>query len=167
VLAATAREIDALSQSARVRIGETLARLAATLAGTEAEARHNGEAAPVEILRHRVMAFIDENLGDPQLSIDMVAAALKCSKRYIHRTFEGSGTTPERYLWEARLERCRQDLLSTGKRQLTISEIAFASGFNSSAHFSRTFRGRYGMTPREFRATQAELWETYRSAPNH
>ncbi len=161
VLAATAREIDALAESARTRIGDTLTRLIATLVSGDGGLDHSGDAAPLEILRGRVTEFIDENLGNPELSIDMVTAALKCSKRYIHRAFEGTGTTPERYMWEARLEQCRQDLLSSQKRLWTISEIAFACGFNSSAHFSRAFRSRFGMTPREFRSLsglRTEQW---------
>jgi AraC family transcriptional activator of tynA and feaB len=34
----------------------------------------------------------------------------------------------------------------------SIATIAFSHGFKSQAHFSRVFRERYGMTPREFRS---------------
>ncbi len=155
VLSATAREIDALAPSARMRVGETLARLIATLMSGDGEGRQNGEAAPLEILRRRVIEFIDANLADPDLSIETITAALKCSRRYVHRAFEGTTITPEKYIWEARLERCRDGLLSRDKQGWSISEIAFACGFNSSAHFSRAFKARYGMTPRDFRTLHA------------
>jgi len=38
----------------------------------------------------------------------------------------------------------------------SISEIAFRYGFSDSAHFSRTFRQRFGLSPREFRQQEAE-----------
>jgi AraC-like DNA-binding protein len=150
LMAATAREIDALDHGARLRVGETLAALSAMLVGGEHDDRRDGEVAPIEILRRRVMAFINDNLGDPELSIDRVAAALRCSKRYIHRTFEGTGTTPERYLWEARLERCRHDLLATDKRKLTISE----SRILLRLQFQRAF---FPSVPRPLRHEAARL----------
>ncbi|WP_017522391.1 helix-turn-helix domain-containing protein [Pusillimonas noertemannii] len=36
-----------------------------------------------------------------------------------------------------------------------VSEIAYAWGFNSIAHFSRVFRARYGMSPFEYRELHA------------
>ena len=33
----------------------------------------------------------------------------------------------------------------------TLTEIAFAWGFNSAAHFTRTFHEQFGMAPREYR----------------
>ncbi|HJP67724.1 MAG TPA: helix-turn-helix domain-containing protein, partial [Sphingomicrobium sp.] len=37
----------------------------------------------------------------------------------------------------------------------SISEIAYGVGFSSPAHFSARFRERFGMTPREYRASAA------------
>jgi AraC-like DNA-binding protein len=36
---------------------------------------------------------------------------------------------------------------------LTISEIAFRWGFSNSAHFSHSYRTRFGETPTQARAT--------------
>jgi AraC-like DNA-binding protein len=38
---------------------------------------------------------------------------------------------------------------------LSISEICFRWGFNGSAHFSRAFKDRYGVSPRDYRKGQA------------
>ena len=35
---------------------------------------------------------------------------------------------------------------------LRVTEIAFRNGFNSSAHFSKSFRAKFGISPRECRA---------------
>lgn len=155
VLAATAREVGALAQSARTRVGDTLARLIASLVSGETEIPLSGEAAALKMLRYRIIGYIDAHYEDPDLSIDQVATALKCSKRYIHRAFEDTALKPERYLWEVRLERCRESLLAAEKLRWSLSEIAFSCGFSSSAHFSRSFKARYGMTPRHFRLYHA------------
>jgi len=36
------------------------------------------------------------------------------------------------------------------RNRLTISEVAYRSGFRSPAHFAHCFRARYGCTPRQF-----------------
>jgi AraC-like DNA-binding protein len=36
----------------------------------------------------------------------------------------------------------------------TLTEIAFSWGFNSAAHFTRTFHEKYGVPPREYRRSR-------------
>jgi AraC family transcriptional activator of tynA and feaB len=102
-----------------------------------------------EALRHRIEGYIRDQIRDPDLSIDKIASALRCSKRYLHMAFAASDRSIADHIWTTRLDGCRADL---GRRcDQTISEIAFAWGFSSSAHFSRAFRKRFGVTPTEFR----------------
>ncbi len=58
------------------------------------------------------------------------------------------GTTPGRWLAEKRLKRAKAQVMMTQK---TISEIAFENGFESSAHFSRVFKNKFGASPIHFR----------------
>jgi AraC-like DNA-binding protein len=104
-----------------------------------------------DITQDRIRAFVRRNLGDPTLSVDMIARAMKCSKRYIHKVFNEDQTISE-FIWNQRLEQCRAALMQADKRAPTLTQIAFENGFSSSAHFSRAFRARYGLTPRAFRA---------------
>lgn len=104
-----------------------------------------------DITQDRIRAFVRRNLGNPALSVDMIARAMKCSKRYIHKVFNGDQTISE-FIWNQRLEQCRSELMQADARSPTLTQIAFENGFSSSAHFSRAFRTRYGVTPRAFRA---------------
>ncbi|MDY0066471.1 MAG: helix-turn-helix transcriptional regulator, partial [Steroidobacteraceae bacterium] len=61
------------------------------------------------------------------------------------------GRTFSQYLLEHRLERCRSALERPRDSARSITEIAFECGFNDASHFSRAFRSRYGLSPREFR----------------
>lgn len=110
------------------------------------------ETALRETTRDRVKAYIDTHLHDPMLSLDRIATAIGCSKRYLHKLFADEEETLNSYIWQARLERIRQDLAHPALRDRSITEIAFGWGFNSSTHFSRSFRERYGVTPRGYRA---------------
>ena len=114
------------------------------------EAAHTHEA-----LRYRIESYIRDQIRDPELSIEKIAGALRCSKRYLHMAFAASDRSITDHIWTTRLDGCRGDLARRSDQ--TISEIAFAWGFSSSAHFSRAFRKRFGVTPSEFRRTDAPI----------
>lgn len=105
-----------------------------------------------DVMRMRVKQFVANNLIDPELSIEGIARELSCSKRYLHRLFEDEGVTLDRYIWNARLERCRDALAGRRERHGGIARIAFAWGFNSNAHFCRMFKSRFGVSPRDYQA---------------
>lgn len=100
---------------------------------------------------HRLKTFVNENLRDPGLSPARIAAAHGVSLRYLYDLFADEGITIAKYIMASRLERCRLDLEDTRLAARSVAEIAFAWGFNDAAHFSRAFRSRFGMTPRECR----------------
>jgi AraC-like DNA-binding protein len=104
-----------------------------------------------ETAETRVRALIRRNLSDPALSVAGLATAMKCSRRYIHKLFDG-GETVSQFILAQRLEACRRELADSGCRQRTLTEVAFEHGFRSSAHFSRAFRARFGKTPSDYRA---------------
>jgi AraC-like DNA-binding protein len=103
-------------------------------------------------LRERVKFYISAHLADPELSIDKLAALARCSKRYLHMIFRSENHSISDYIVQARLARCRKDLLDPRHARRSITEIAYGWGFNSSNHFSRCFKREFGMSPRALRA---------------
>jgi len=103
-----------------------------------------------EVVEQRVRDYIRHHLCDPDLSVESVARAMGCSARYIHKIFEGQESV-SRMIWSQRLDRCRRELMAPNSQNLTLTELAYEFGFSSSAHFSRSFRHRFGTTPSEFR----------------
>jgi len=61
-----------------------------------------------------------------------------------------SGTTAQRHIQDAVIERSKQLLVET---RLPVSEIAYQLGFEYPQHFSRLFKSRTGMTPNAYRLT--------------
>jgi AraC-like DNA-binding protein len=104
------------------------------------------------VTRHRIelVTYIEEHLRDPKLTPTSVAEALKVSPGYAHRIFSESESIG-RYILRRRLEQCREALLDRLQIGRSITAIAFGFGFNSMPHFSRVFRERYGVSPRDFR----------------
>lgn len=103
------------------------------------------------ITRERVKEYVERRLGEPGLDAETIARALNCSKRTLHYAFEDEQTSLHQHIWGLRLEAARRDIESRqGNRSIT--DIAFARGFSSAAHFSRAFRARYGASPSQWQA---------------
>ncbi|GHF37213.1 helix-turn-helix domain-containing protein [Streptomyces griseosporeus] len=137
---------------------EVMALNAVELFGTLAGERLGGTRAHVReepgTLLLKVQAFIDEELADPDLSPAHIARAHHISLRYLHKLFRAEGVTVSRWILQRRLEACRRDLLRDQTKDLTIAAVAHQRGFASAAHFSRSFRAAYGVSPSEWRAAQ-------------
>jgi AraC-like DNA-binding protein len=118
-----------------------------------------------EALRDRIRTYILRNLRDPDLSIDRIAAALRCSKRNLHKAFSNDGATLSDTIWRLRLEHCRRDLQSPACAWKSITEIAFSWGFSSATHFSKAFKDAYGMSPKAWRLVGGEGGAAEAGAP--
>lgn len=80
---------------------------------------------------------------------DKFAALFGVSARHLRRVFvEEIGKTPKQLAFETRLNLSRKLLSETS---LPISEIAFASGFESIRRFNSAFKERFKKSPSEFR----------------
>ncbi|WP_048646768.1 AraC family transcriptional regulator [Nitratireductor soli] len=144
------KEADKLDEAGCRRVGDSLIQLVHGLVHA-GEDEAPGRLTPLNALRARIVGYIDVHIGQGDLSLDEIARQMGCSRRYLHRAFENEEVTLERFIWERRLEASRSALLAPENGALSISEVAFACGFNSSAHFSRAFKGRYGIAPRALR----------------
>ena len=104
-------------------------------------------------------SFIDRHHADPALDPSMVAAAHHISPRYLRKLFAAAGITVAGWIKERRLEGCRHDLEDPSLLRDCIGTICARHGFIDSAHFSRLFKQRYGLSPRAFREQlQARPW---------
>jgi AraC-like DNA-binding protein len=110
-----------------------------------------------EAQRIRIVNYIEAHLPDPRLTPTSVAQSCRITPRYLHHLFAASEETVGRYLLRRRLEECAQALVSPVQLRRTVAEIAFDHGFNSPTHFGRAFRGRFGMTPRTYRESHADV----------
>ncbi len=94
--------------------------------------------------------LIEEELSNPELTVELLAQSLGLSSRYLRGLFSRSEKISH-YILRRRLEECANQLANLLHQNLSITSIAFQCGFNSTAHFSRSFRKQYGVSPREYR----------------
>jgi len=97
----------------------------------------------------RAKRFIGQNLRNPDLTAPLIAGAVCVSDAHLSRLFRADGESLMRYVWQRRLELAAELLRRGGTSGPQIREIAFRCGFSTPAHFSRAFKERYGVTPRE------------------
>jgi len=94
------------------------------------------------------MAYIHEHFAE-ELSRDMLASAVGIGERHLTRAFgQETGMTPTAYLTRYRLRQAR-DLLE--KTDLTITAIAFTTGFSDGNYFTRVFHQEIGVSPSAYR----------------
>jgi AraC-like DNA-binding protein len=107
--------------------------------------------APVNaVLLGRVERLVESMLGDPQLSVQHICAALGVSRSRLYRLFEPHGGVAQ-YIQIRRLTKIRAALLDPRDHR-RISDLAYTYGFVSAAHFSRCFRRHFGYAPSDVRS---------------
>ncbi|WP_412520712.1 helix-turn-helix domain-containing protein [Actinomadura madurae] len=105
------------------------------------------------VLVLRIDDFVRQRLGDPALSPATIAVAHRISVRHLHELFAEREMTVSAWIRHLRLERCRLDLADPLLRAYPVQAIARRWGFTDATHFSRAFRGTYGIPPGRYRRT--------------
>jgi AraC family transcriptional regulator len=94
------------------------------------------------------LEYIHDNLIEG-FSLQAIANYIGMSQYHFARMFKQStGMTPHQYLIESRLEKAKKLLANT---DLTISEIAYRTGFASQSHLTSQFRKHVTITPKAYR----------------
>jgi AraC-like DNA-binding protein len=97
----------------------------------------------------KARSFIHEHSGE-ELSLPQVAKAANTSANYFSEKFkEATGTNFVKYVARTRFEKAAALLREA---DLRVSEIAFATGFQSLSQFNRTFKKLAGKSPTDYRA---------------
>ena len=98
------------------------------------------------------LSFIADNFSLPEIKNEALAQLCNISEVYFRRLFkEQTGQSPKQYILNLRLKKAKQ-LLSGGDTK--IWSIAEFCGFESTAHFCRTFKSHFGITPKDYRESR-------------
>jgi AraC family transcriptional regulator len=98
----------------------------------------------------RAQDFIRENLNNGISLKEIADAAGDVSPYHFSRLFkQATGFSPYQFLIECRVLTAQQ--LLRAQRALSLGEIAFRCGFADQSSFTRCFRQRTGLTPKQYR----------------
>ncbi len=110
--------------------------------------RHRGQ------LARTILSRIESDFADTDLTPEQVARDIGISKRYLQSLLAGSGTNFVAELNAARLDHAADRLADPRAAALQIAEIAYQAGFLDPGYFTRLFRKRFGVGPKEWRAAE-------------
>ena len=100
----------------------------------------------------KVIKNINENLADPDFNVSTLAENIGVSRVHLHRKLkEFAGINASDLIRNIRLEQAGRMLKETSN---SISQVAYAVGFNNIGHFSKIFKQHFGTTPKEYVKSQ-------------
>lgn len=121
----------------------------------------SGLAVELENMHWRVqkaLDFIELNLAIPGLTAEQVAQAQHISRRRLDQLMRDAlGLSITGQIWSRRLQRAADDLRDSRWAGASISQVAFANGFEDPAHFARAFKRRFETTPGQWRTRARTL----------
>lgn len=90
-----------------------------------------------------------KNMEDEHFDANALSSAMTMSRAQLLRRLKSvTGNSPGYYIKTFRLEKAKE-LLQTS--DISISEAAYQTGFNSPSNFAKVFSEKYGITPSQFR----------------
>ncbi len=101
------------------------------------------------VLLPQIQRWIEARLHDRRLAPREIAAAHAISVRTLHALFASTDESVGTFIKRRRLERARAELLEVP--DTAVTHVALRWGFPNAAHFSRSFRAEFAVSPSELR----------------
>ena len=99
-----------------------------------------------DIFRDNLMDYMENNYENSEVGVDEISSALGLSRVHLYRKIKSNfGLSPTDLLRKFRLRKAA--LLLKQEAGLTISEVAYMTGFSSPAYFTRCFKEMFGVPP--------------------
>jgi AraC-like DNA-binding protein len=96
-------------------------------------------------LIERIVTYVESNMTNDDLSIEAMCTELGMSRAKLFRKVkEITGQTVSNFIKDIRLEKARLYLDANPR---SVSEVAYTIGFKSHAHFTRSFKEKFGKSP--------------------
>lgn len=91
------------------------------------------------------MEYIRQRLDDPELTTTVLATQFQMGRnRFQKEIKEATGLTPVEFIRHIRLTEAKKML---SESSISVSEVAYAVGFNNLSYFTRSFKAEFGCLP--------------------
>jgi signal transduction histidine kinase/DNA-binding response OmpR family regulator len=96
----------------------------------------------------KLKSIIEENLSNSSFSVEMLADKMNLSRAHLFRKVKALiNISPSELINDLRLQRAAQMIRS---RTDNVSQIGYAVGYNEQSYFSKRFRKKFGMAPKDY-----------------
>jgi AraC-like DNA-binding protein len=97
-------------------------------------------------------SLIEKNISNADLNVNEIGRELGMSRVQVYRKVKALlGYSVNDYIISVRLKKAKLLLLHSDK---TIADISYEVGFSSPTYFSTAFKGKFNLSPKEFRSVQ-------------
>ena len=97
----------------------------------------------------KALQLVEKRMGDPEFTIEDFARGIAMSRVTLHRKLRALvNQSASEFIRSIRLKRAAQLLREDAAN---VTEIAFQTGFSSSAYFTQCFHEQFGCPPSEYR----------------
>lgn len=97
----------------------------------------------------RLADVVNENLSNPDFTVDDFAEALSLGHTIMYRKVKGvTGYAPKTYLRIMRMKKAAELLL---RPEVNVSEVAYAVGMSDPLYFSKCFKQQFGVSPSTYK----------------
>jgi AraC-like DNA-binding protein len=94
-------------------------------------------------------AVVENNIANDAFSVEDICNEMNISRVQLYRKVKAlMDCNVNDYINSTRLQKAKYYLQH---EQLSISEVAFKTGFSSATYFSTAFKNKFGLTPTEFK----------------
>ncbi|MEM6378135.1 MAG: ATP-binding protein, partial [Bacteroidota bacterium] len=105
----------------------------------------------------KVNQIIENHLDDFDFDVEKLSKAVHLSHSQLHRKLSAlTGLSANRYIRHIRLHKAKTLLKDP---EVTITAVAFDTGFSDPSYFGRVFKKAFDQTPKEYQAEQSRLVE--------
>lgn len=99
----------------------------------------------------KVQSTVEAHLDDFDFNVERLCREIHMSSSQLYRKMESlTGLSANQFIRALRLKKAKQLLRN---HRLSISNVAFDSGFSDPAYFARVFKKEFGKTPQEWRSS--------------
>lgn len=104
---------------------------------------------PDEKLMNRIMKVINNQMGNPNLTVEMIASEVGTSRVHLNRKLkELTNQTAREFIKNCRL---KQAALLLSEKKQSITEVAELTGFTNPNNFSTVFKELFGVSPSAYK----------------
>lgn len=101
-----------------------------------------------EVLLHSIVLYLEENLTNPQLSVEELSRHVGMSRSSLYfKLLELTGQTPVEYIRSVKLDKAAALLEKT---DMNVAQIAYSVGFSTPNYFAKSFKAKFKVLPSEY-----------------
>lgn len=99
-------------------------------------------------MRKCILTYINENLTSPLLSPQTIMHHFRVSRSHLYRAFEPDGGVAK-VIRDKRLDNAYRTLIKQRGQPVSLKDIAYRYGFHDSVQFTKAFKVRFGLSPKD------------------